>query len=480
VVVIGAADAGAALVHDMLRSPKLGLVPVAFLDEDERRHGRVSMGVRIEGGVDDLERVANELGAHQAVLAVPSPTPELVRRAAHAAERAGIPLRVMPGVASLMKGAPTVHDLRDLRIEDLIGRTQVPTDLAAVRGALTGRRVLITGAGGSIGSEIARQVLACAPAKLILLEHDETHLHDISAELADDRVVEALADIRDTAALGDIFDRHRPHVVFHAAAHKHVPLLERHPCEAAATNVIGTANTVRAAKEAGVERFVFISTDKAVQPSSVMGASKWLGEQVVLATRPDDARYCAVRFGNVLGSRGSVVPTFARQIEAGGPVTVTDERMTRFFMSIEEAVQLVLQAASMAEGGEVFILDMGEPVRIIELAERMIRLAGRRVGDDVSIEIVGTRGGEKLTETLWGPQELPEGTGHPSILALRPSTISVERLTTELGNLRNLVGERRSQDVLGRLFSLAGAGAGQVIDLRAAIGRTDVAAPRSG
>jgi FlaA1/EpsC-like NDP-sugar epimerase len=480
VIVIGAGDAGAALVHDMLRSPKLGLVPVAFLDEDPSHHGRASMGVPVEGGIDDLEQVAADLGAHQVVFAVTSAAPELVRRAAYAAERAGLPIRIVPGVASLMRGQPTVHDLRELRIEDLIGRSQVSTDLDAVRAVLSGRRVLITGAGGSIGSEIARQVLSCGPARLVLLDHDETHLHDVASSLPGAAVVEALADIRDQAALADVFDRERPHVVFHAAAHKHVPLLERHPCEAVATNVLGTANTVQAAVDAGVERFVFISTDKAVEPVNVMGASKWVGEQVVLTTAPPATAYCAVRFGNVLGSRGSVVPTFARQIEAGGPVTVTDERMTRFFMSIEEAVQLVLQAAALAQGGEVFVLDMGEPVRIIDLAQRMIRLSGRRVGDDVSIEVVGPRPGEKLTETLWAPGEAPEGTAHPSILCLRPATVARDRLDAELMSFGHLVSERRANDVLGRLFALAGTGGAEVIDLRPRPGRTGVAAPRSG
>ena len=331
-------------------------------------------------------------GANLAVFAMTNAPQETIRRAAAAAEEADVALKIVPGISSAMNGGISLRDIRDVQIEDLLGREEIATDLDAVRAILTGRRVLITGAGGSIGSEIARQVFACDPERLILLDHDETHLHDVAGELRDDSVVQVLADIRNRRQMHAVFDEHRPNVVFHAAAHKHVPLLEAHPTEAVMTNVVGTSNVLDAAGEVGVERLVAISTDKAVYPSSVMGASKRISEQLVIARTPPSAAYCAVRFGNVLGSRGSVVPTFMRQIEAGGPVTVTDPRMTRYFMSIEEAVQLVLQASTLAEagsGGEVFMLDMGEPVLILDLAERMIRLSGRQPGTDIEIEIIG-------------------------------------------------------------------------------------------
>ncbi|HEY4333080.1 MAG TPA: nucleoside-diphosphate sugar epimerase/dehydratase, partial [Ilumatobacteraceae bacterium] len=378
VVVIGSGDAGASLVSDMLRSPRAGFRPVAVLDDDTSRQGRSFMGIAVQGGIDDLPAIVKATGAHLAVFAMTNAPHETIRRAASAAEQADVALKIVPGIGSAMRGGATLRDLRDLRIEDLLGREQISTDLDAVSAMLKGRVVLITGAGGSIGSEIARQVAACDPQSVVLLDHDETHLYDIAGDL-DGPIVQVLADIRNRRQMMRVFDLHRPTVVFHAAAHKHVPLLEAHPAEAVGTNVLGTSNVLDAALAVGVERLVLVSTDKAVYPSSVMGASKRICEQLVISRAPRHASFCAVRFGNVLGSRGSVVPTFMRQIEAGGPVTVTDRRMTRFFMSIREAVQLVLQAAALSNpdsGGEVFMLDMGEPVVIYDLAERMIRLSG--------------------------------------------------------------------------------------------------------
>jgi FlaA1/EpsC-like NDP-sugar epimerase len=332
--------------------------------------------------------------------------------------------------------------------------------------------VLITGAGGSIGSEISRQVLACDPERLVLLDHDETHLHDIAGELRDDVVVQSLADIRNKAQMMAVFAEHQPSVVFHAAAHKHVPLLEAHPTEAVMTNVVGTSNVLEAARSVNVERLVAISTDKAVYPSSVMGASKRIAEQLVIARTPEGASYCAVRFGNVLGSRGSVVPTFMRQIENGGPVTVTDPRMTRFFMSIEEAVQLVLQASALTEaesGGEVFMLDMGEPVLILDLAERMIRLSGRQPHTDIQIEITGVRPGEKLAEELIALDESQAPTVHPSVSRVIPVAIERERLQLGFVELEKLAIGLSSNECgakLRRLASLSSAAKFQNEDVR--------------
>jgi FlaA1/EpsC-like NDP-sugar epimerase len=439
VVVLGAGESGASLVREMLRSPKAGLIPIAMLDDDPRTHGRHCLGIPVVGSINDLPRVAAGTLVHQAVLAVADPPVELVRRAADLAELAEIPLRVLRGVAELVQGHVTLRDVRDLRIEDVLGREQVVTDLDAVHRLLTGRRVLVTGAGGSIGSEIARQVADADPAALLVLDHDETHLHELCAGLSgpvgEERTVQLLADIRDRDVILRLFERYRPEIVFHAAAHKHVPVLEQHPAEAVRTNVLGTANVVDAARAAGTRHLVFISTDKAVNPSCVMGASKRLGEQIVLARSPLDGKFCAVRFGNVLGSRGSVIPTFLRQINSGGPVTVTDPRMTRFFMSIREAVQLVLQAAAISEGRDVFVLEMGEQVRIIDLARRMIRLAGRRVGDDVEIKVTGVRPGEKLVEELHADNEVLEGTAHPAIRRLHPHTMPLVELNSSLGQL---------------------------------------------
>jgi FlaA1/EpsC-like NDP-sugar epimerase len=459
VVVLGAGESGASLVREMLRSPKAGLMPIAMLDDDPRTHGRHCLGVPVVGSISDLPRVAADTVVHQAVLAVADPPVELVRRAADLAELAEIPLRVLRGVAELVQGHVSLRDVRDLRIEDVLGREQVVTDLDAVHRLLTGRRVLVTGAGGSIGSEIARQVAEADPAALLVLDHDETHLHELCAGLTgpigEERTVQILADIRDREVMMRLFERYRPEIVFHAAAHKHVPVLEQFPAEAVRTNVLGTANVVDAAAAAGTRHLVFISTDKAVNPSCVMGASKRLGEQLVLARSPIDARFCAVRFGNVLGSRGSVVPTFLRQINSGGPVTVTDPRMTRFFMSIREAVQLVLQAAAMSEGRDVFVLEMGEQVRIIDLARRMIRLAGRRAGDDVNIKVTGIRPGEKLVEELHTDDEALEFTGHPAIRRLRPLTMPVVELHGLLTRLARDAAADRDEPVRAGLFLAA-------------------------
>ena len=447
VIVIGAGESGAAIVRDMLRTHDGALRPVAVLDDDPRKHNRALAGVPIVGDLSLLAATARRFAADQALLAIPSADGEVVRRVANLADQTRLPLKTLPSVNEIVNGNISVRDVRDLRIEDLLGRQQIATDLNALRRLLAGRRVLITGAGGSLGSEIARQVHACAPETLLLLDHDETHLFEAAGRI-DDQCVQLLADVRDAERIDQIMRRYRPHVVFHAAAHKHVPLLETHPCEAFDTNVIGTANLVDAAARHQIERLVFISTDKAVRPRNVMGASKRLGEQIVLAGAPTGTHYSAVRFGNVLGSRGSVIPVFMEQIKRGGPVTVTDARMTRYFMSIPEAVQLVLQAAVFAVGGEVFMLEMGEPVRIMDLAERMIRLSGRQVGQDVAIRVVGTRPGEKLTEELHAPEERPQPTPHESIRKIEPTPLDPRLLKRGLDRLSEL-SRRRDDDELG-------------------------------
>jgi len=456
VVVLGAGWSGASLVREMLRDPRAGLIPIAMLDDDPRTHGRRCMGVPVFGSISALPRIAAETPVHQAVLAVADPPVELVRRAANLAETADIPLRVLRGVAELVQGRITLRDVREVRIEDLLGREQVVTDLDTVHQLLCGRRILVTGAGGSIGSEIARQVAEADPASLLVLDHDETHLHELCAGLtgpeSQQRTVQLLADIRDRGVVRRLFENYRPEIVFHAAAHKHVPVLEQFPAEAVRTNVLGTVNVVDAAIATGVRHLVFISTDKAVNPSCVMGASKKLGEQIVMAKSPVGCRFSAVRFGNVLGSRGSVIPTFMRQINGGGPVTVTDPRMTRFFMSIREAVQLVLQAAAMSEGRDVFVLEMGEQVRIMDLARRMIRLAGRRVGDDVQIQVSGVRPGEKLVEELSALDESLEPTEHPAIRRLRPHTMPLVDLEAVLDRLADDATAGRDEQVRTGLY----------------------------
>jgi FlaA1/EpsC-like NDP-sugar epimerase len=472
VLIVGAGSAGSMLLKDLLRSPSLGLHPVGLVDDDRRKLGRRLHGVAVLGPRSAIPRLVEELDANLVLLAIPSATSELVREVAAACEGAHVTLKVLPGVHETVGGKVSARDIRDLRIEDLLGRKQVETDLEAVAGMLRGRRVLVTGAGGSIGSEIARQVASIGPAELVLLDHDETHLHDVLMSLdelratlgadgmadlvaAETRVETVLADIRDRERVFGVFMRHRPQIVFHAAAHKHVPVLEVHPEEALATNVIGTANLADAAVGSGTERFVLISTDKAINPASVMGASKWMAEQVVRSLQNGHSVLCAVRFGNVLGSRGSVIPTFFRQIAAGGPVTVTDPNMTRYFMSVQEAVQLVLQAAALSTGGEVFTLDMGEPVRILDLAERLIRLSGRIPRHDVPIQIIGARPGEKTVEDIVAPDEEPVPSGHPAIVVSRPPVPDRAAVHRALSELEHLIPAAPPSELADRMKAMA-------------------------
>jgi len=433
VAVVGAGATGAAAVREMQRSPHAGLVPVVMLDDDSRLQRRTMLGVPVVGGIADLAAVIDEYDVHQVLLAIPN-EPDVARRVADGVTGSNTPVRVLPPSSEWVERHRSLRDVRDLGIEDLLGRDQVQLDNAPVRDLIRGRRVLVTGAGGSIGAVIAKQVAALEPERLVMLDHDETHLHDASEGLQG-RFETVLADVRDPIVIDRIFARVRPDIVFHAAAHKHVPILERYACEAVRTNVLGTLNVVEASRRANVTHLVAISTDKAADPTSVMGASKWMAEQVVLNRAPAGMRYCAVRFGNVLGSRGSVIPTFQRQIAAGGPVTVTDPRMSRWFMSTDEAVRLVLQAAAMPDGNAVLALQMGEQINVMELADRMIRLVGRRPGIDIDIAITGMRPGEKLQEELVGPGETVSGSG--PILGINPVVMpagaldrAVDRLTS--------------------------------------------------
>jgi FlaA1/EpsC-like NDP-sugar epimerase len=450
VLLMGTGDAGAQVFGDILRTPSLGLEVVGLIDDDPRRHGWALHGVSVLGTRDDIPALARRLDVDRVLLAIPSATSDAIRDVAARCEEAEVSLRVLPSVREVVGGRVSARDLRALSIEDMLGRTQVQTDLAAVRALVRGRRVLVTGAGGSIGSEIARQVSGFDPESLVVLDNDETHLYDLLATVPR-KATAILADIRDRVRIEEVVRTHAPDVVFHAAAHKHVPILEEHPQEAFQTNVIGTINVAEAAVSAGTQTFVLISTDKAVHPSSVMGASKRIAEEIVRSLSDRGTVLCSVRFGNVLGSRGSVVPTFMAQIEAGGPVTVTDPDMTRYFMSIPEAVELVLQASSMARGGEVFTLDMGDPIRIIDLAGKLIRLSGRVPGRDVPIEIVGSRPGEKVHEELIEDGEHPIPSGHPGIVVAHPPPPDPVALRGSLHDMDQLVRSGNST-LLGELI----------------------------
>ncbi len=458
VAIVGSRDAAASAVREMIRHPDAGLIPVAVFDDDTSVHGMSLIGVPIVGSIRDLPAATSRYMLQEVLLAIPDASPEMIADVLHTTEAAGITMKVLPTVHDVVTGRTGMFAIRRARepsIEDLLGRTPVATDLDGVRMSLESHRVLVTGAGGSIGSEICRQVAGFAPAQLILLDHDETHLHD-TASVLDGPCHQALVDINDRETLFEVFERYRPDVVLHTAAHKHVPVLEEHPIEAARTNVFGTLNVIDASAAVGVTRFLLISSDKAVRPSSVMGASKRAAEQVLLNRSPHGGAYCAVRFGNVLGSRGSVIPTFARQIKAGGPVTVTDPRMTRFFMSVEEAVQLVLQASLLSEGRDIFMLEMGEPVPIIDLARRMIQLSGGQVDVDIPIKVIGIRPGEKLAEDLRESDEEVWETEHPSISRLLPITAPQAWFDSCLGQLGEAMHRGDSGRVRQLLFAIAG------------------------
>jgi len=420
-IVVGAGTAGQLIAREASSSDRANFQVVAFLDDDRSKLGQLLNGVRVEGQIDDLPRIVREQGAREVIIAMPSARGPLVRRIVEMATLAGARTRTVPSLADLVTGRIEVTSLRPVQIQDLLRRAPITTDLDAVRSLATGKIVLVTGAGGSIGSELCRQIAALDPELLILLDHSENQVFEIEGELRRSfptvRTAPTIADVRDAARIRGIYDRYRPFAVFHAAAHKHVPLMEENIVEAVTNNVMGTRNVVDAAIDTGVKHFVLISTDKAVRPTSIMGATKRIAEIIVrLAAAKEQRHFVAVRFGNVLGSRGSVVPTFLSQIERGGPVTVTHPEMRRFFMTIPEAVQLVLQAGALGNGGELFVLDMGEPVKIADLARDLIRLSGLEEGVDVEIKYTGMRPGEKLyEELLFGDEDVGE-TSHSKVI----------------------------------------------------------------
>ncbi|MGH8875272.1 MAG: polysaccharide biosynthesis protein, partial [Acidimicrobiia bacterium] len=446
---------------------------VGFVSPGGGAPSRRLAGLPVLGPMEKVPELVERHNVHEIVVATPDGS-SLVRRLVDLCLEVDVRLRILPDATSLFETTAGVQDVRDLQPADLLPRPAVDTDLQQVASVVAGRRVLVTGAGGSIGSELVRQVQRFGAAELVALDHDETHLHDSllgwSGGVADPATI--LCDVRDRERVMAVFARHRPEVVFHAAAHKHVPILQACPEEAVKTNVIGTANVLEAARIHGAERFVLISTDKAAEPSSVMGASKRVAEMLAqaAAARHDSCVYSSVRFGNVLGSRGSVVPTFLEQIRRGGPVTVTDVEMMRYFMTVGEAVELVLQAAALADGGEVFVLDMGEPVRIVDLAHRLIRLAGMVPGRDIEVKITGRRPGEKLSEIL---STVPlEPSNHPKINLARQGWPGQVTLADALQLLTDLADQGKAEEIAEVLGALAGQewAPDEVVDLSAAEG----------
>jgi FlaA1/EpsC-like NDP-sugar epimerase len=429
VLIVGAGDGGRLLLREILRNPDLGYRPVGFVDDDPRKQrARIDRGLEVLGTTDDLGRVLDDVEPDEVLIAVPSAPGTMRAKVVSACRSRGVPVRTMPTVFELLQnGAQLVQQVREVRVEDVLGREPVRMETQLTGGYLAGRCVLVTGAGGSIGAELCRQIARVGPSRLVLIDHAEDNLFEIERELVEDRhalnTVAVLADCKEEERMREVFAEHRPAVVFHAAAYKHVGLMEANPVEAVRNNALATRVMSRVAGDARTKVFVLVSTDKAVAPATVMGASKALAEWAVEAAdlRYEDTAFTAVRFGNVLGSSGSVVPIFRRQIAAGGPVTVTDPKMTRFFMTIPEAVQLVIRSGSLAHGGEVFVLEMGEPVSIMDLARDMIRFSNLDPGKDIAIEVVGPRAGEKLHEELFNAYERPEPTAAAKVLrALRP------------------------------------------------------------
>jgi FlaA1/EpsC-like NDP-sugar epimerase len=443
VLIAGAGRAGEMLVRDMLRDTASAYVPVAFVDDKLRRHGGEVHGIPVRGGTEAIPDLADELAVDLILLATPSASASEMQRLVDLCERAGRPFRTVPQLQNLMSGQVTVSQVRPVSIEDLLGREPVALDWDSIRRDLAGRVILVTGGGGSIGSELCRQIAASEPARLMMVDNCEFNLYRIDMELRDAyprlEIESHLLDVTDTDGVRGLLGGTHPQVVFHAAAYKHVPLLEHQVRAAIRNNVLGTDIVTRAARESGCERFVLISTDKAVNPTNVMGTTKRIAELLCQSLEGTCAtHYTAVRFGNVLGSAGSVVPLFRRQIERGGPVTVTHPEIERFFMTIPEACQLIMQAAAIGGGGEVFVLDMGEPVKIRYLAEQMIRLSGKQPGRDVAIDFVGLRPGEKLYEELFYDSEHLRSTIHPKIhVAVRNTSPERDVLEDGLEALRS-------------------------------------------
>jgi FlaA1/EpsC-like NDP-sugar epimerase len=457
VLITGAGDAGALVVRELQKNSQINLVPVGFLDDDPAKQKQQIHGVPVIGTLSDLEQVLEAQQVDEVIIAIPSAPGKVVRLVANVCRLKNIPFRTMPGIYELLGGKVSVSRLREVDITDLLRREPAQVDDRLVGSSLGDKRVLVTGAGGSIGRELCRQIARWSPAELIMLGHGENSIFEALLELSEDfpalSIKPIIADVRDRYRIQAAMKDLQPEVVFHAAAHKHVPLMEINVAEAVTNNVIGTLNVVQAASKFGVERLVLISTDKAIRPISVMGATKRLAEMIVLdAAQRRKRAFTVVRFGNVLGSRGSVVPLFKQQIARGGPVTITHPDMQRYFMTIPEAVHLVLQAAAMGQGGEVFFLNMGQQVRILDLAEDLIRLSGLEPGRDIEIVFTGIRPGEKLSEDLWEEGLHFQATSHPEVYrAEEDEEVDGQHLAQAVDELNRLAQQGETETIIQML-----------------------------
>ncbi len=457
VLVVGAGDAGAMVVRELQKNPQLNIKPIGFLDDNPAKQDSKIHGVPVLAPLDQIGHILDTRHVDEVIIAIPSAAGRVLRRVTEVCRRRGVAFRTMPGIYELLGGDVSVSRLREVEIADLLRREPVKMDTDALGEVLEGRVVMVTGAGGSIGSELCRQIARLNPSKLIMLGHGENSIFSALLSLKERfpvlEIIPVIADVRDKPRIAVVFQRWAPEVIFHAAAHKHVPLMQSNIEEAVTNNILGTQNLVQAALDFDVKQLVMISTDKAIRPVNIMGATKRIAEMLVLnAARKNKKSFTVVRFGNVLGSRGSVVPRFKRQIAAGGPLTVTHPEMKRYFMTIPEAVHLVLQASTLSEGGENFILDMGQPVKILDLAEDLIRLSGLEPGRDIEIIFSGIRPGEKLSEDLWDHGFAYSPTAHPDIHRVdSEGVMSSEALKAVVAELIDLARAGRQEEIITRL-----------------------------
>ena len=462
VIIVGAGDAAQLVIREMLKAPALGYTPIGLIDDDPRKKNLRLHGIRVLGTTNELRRILRDNTPDEVLIAIPSASGGTRQRVVEIAQDAGIPVKTLPGLYELISGDLNLTgQIRPVQVEDVLGREPVEVDVHSIAQYLAGETVLVSGSGGSIGAELCRQIARVSPARLILVEQSESGLFDIERELLDDRgfsaVAPVLGDCGDRAKMSQVFERYRPTVVFHAAAYKHVALLEANPLEAVRNNTLATRVLADVAVEYGTRRFVLVSTDKAANPKNLLGQSKALCEWIVEAYGHREeikTRFVAVRFGNVLNSSGSVIPIFRRQIAKGGPVTITHPEMTRFFMTIPEAVSLIVQAGAIGGRGQVYVLDMGEPVKILDVARNMIRLSGKAPDRDIPIAFVGVRPGEKLHEELWTEGETVGPTSHPKILRAARPPIDVEWLDQELEELERMVARGETLDVVSKLAGM--------------------------
>jgi FlaA1/EpsC-like NDP-sugar epimerase len=443
-LIVGAGSAGTMVARQLLHGKDVELLPVAFIDDDVKKQNLDILGVPVVGGIEHIEETAERLHVDNIVIAIPSLSKKELNAIFEECTKTKAKTQIIPMLEDLVIGKVSVSQFRDVQVEDLLGREPVELDIDSISESITSKVVLVTGAGGSIGSEICRQICKFNPEKVVLLGHGENSIYSIEMELRDTygeseiEIATEIADLQDKNKMLSIMRAYKPQVVYHAAAHKHVPLMERNPEEAVKNNIIGTINLAKAASRYEVETFVMISTDKAVNPSSVMGATKRLAEMMIqYMDRANSTKFVAVRFGNVLGSRGSVIPRFKKQIQAGGPVTVTHPEMVRYFMTIPEASRLVIQAGALARGGEIFVLDMGEPVKIVDLANNLIKLSGNSV-EEIGIEYSGIRPGEKLFEELLKEDEVQEQQIYPKIYIGKTAELYIEEIEELIKNYANL------------------------------------------